>query len=326
MRKILVLLVFATLAVALAVAGCMDKAKVGSGGGAGNVSGDEVMTKAFDAFKSVNSAAYTGDIELKVTIDQSKTSPDPQTAALAKGPITIHLEGALDREQETSTATVKVSAAGQTIEGGLTSTKDGVWVQLMGQWYQAPADQVANLRKFTQQTPDEMLKTLGMDPQSWATERTVVGTEQIDGAECYHVVVKDDPKKIAESLVNGLNSLQSQGVGTGQTGEQIGAQLQSQSAELATMLGDVGAEYWIDVKQGYVRKGVLTAKINPTSTMQSQGVQSADVKITFGFSKFNEPVNVTPPATSLPWDQLGQGLFGGGLGGATPQPSDTIQY
>jgi hypothetical protein len=42
---------------------------------------------------------------------------------------------------------------------------------------------------------------MGIDPSSWGTEYELVGTEDLNGVEVYHVKAAADPQKLADSLV-----------------------------------------------------------------------------------------------------------------------------
>ena len=60
-------------------------------------------------------------------------------------------------------------------------------------------------------------------------------------------------------------------------------------------------------------KGIVIVKMERAPGDTESGLKSADLKITFTASDFNEPVTVETPASPLPFEQLGEALFGGGL-------------
>ena len=80
----------------------------------------------------------TGDVKVSVTVnaDQSKLPAGAQ--ALIGQPITISGTYSFNKNPQQAEANLTASIAGQSIAAGLRAVNGQAWIQLMGQWYQAP--------------------------------------------------------------------------------------------------------------------------------------------------------------------------------------------
>ena len=318
MRKFFIVAGVMLAALALVVMGCGNTAEISAGGsdsgGGGQLSDpNDVFTSVRDGAQNLNSLAYVADIEVTGVPDPAVTS-DP-TAQLAQD-LKVHSEGAVSKSDMAAQMKVDLSVAGQTINAEIKATGGGVYVGLSGQWYQIPPDQTEQFKQFATISPADITSKLGIDLNGLSSERTMVGIETIDGAQCYHVTGKPDPAQVAQGIADALASPELKN----QAAEDAAANLSIDPAaaqQLKDAIKEITVDYWVDVQTGFVRKGVATIRMEKAPGDTESGLQSADIKISFTASKFNEPVTVEAPPSPLPFDQIGEALSGGGLGGAT---------
>ena len=214
---------------------------------------------------------------------------------------------------------MSADAGGQNIALGMKVDGASVWVELQDQWYEIPAEQSKGATDLFNGTPDQILANLGVDPMAWG-EMQLAGTEEVDGAMCYHLTVAADPEKVAADVVAALNSEKVQGIAGSQsaTVDELKKQNAEAIEQIKKSLSSASADYWIDAETFYVRKGTIKAEMEFSDPKATQGLESASLSTSFTASGFNESVTVEPPADALPFDQLMNGLFDmSGTGGGT---------
>lgn len=304
-RKILIVVMVASVIATLAVAGCGSSTKSSgtssgsSGGSASAMSASDVMAKAKQASAGITSVSFAGDLTVAVQADQAKVT-DPTTKSLTAAPVKIHAEGSIGKPSDAD-LTASLSAGGQNLTMGVKATGSKVWVEFADKWYLVPPSQAKKVTGATGGSPDAALSKLGIDPTAWVGEQNVT-TETLNGASVYHVVVKADPQKLMQDLTKAL----------GASGSVSGQSATSLNMLKGLMDGvsitSAQTDYWIDAQTFYIVKGSMTGKMAFSGTLSGQGLQGADVTITFTADKFNQPVSVTPPSSALPFKQLQQGL------------------
>jgi hypothetical protein len=263
-----------------------------------------------DGAATIESAAYVADVTVTGVPDPAATAD--ATAELAQN-LTVHSEGAFSKTGAAAQGTVDIVVSGQTINAEYKANDSGVYIGLMGKWYQVPSDQTDQFKELTTMAPADIMAKFGVNLDDLSSERTLEGTETIDGAECYHVSAKPDPAQIAQGLIDAIDSpeVKDQAADAAST-----LSIDPADAEkLKSAIKEVSVDYWVDVETGWLRKAEVAIKAEKAPDDTTSGLQSADVKISLAMSKFNEPVTVEAPPSPLPFDQLGQALFGGGLGG-----------
>jgi len=168
--------------------------------------------------------------------------------------------------------------------------------------------------------PTEQLKSLGLDPSAWGTSYQMVGTEDLAGTQVYHVTATADPAKLAADLTKAMNdpSLLDK-LGDPSTAKQLEqglAQNQKQIEQLKKSLTNVTVGYWIGVDDMLMRKAELSAELATKGQQGMEGVDGMTMKLSMTMADFDQPVTVTPPAKSLPFDKLMNEVFGGMMGGS----------
>ena len=203
-RGAVLLLVLALVLVAVAGCGGSDQAATASSAAATAASGqsaDQIVKDSEAKMATVKSASFVADLGLQVQGDTAKMT-DPTAKALLSQGITFHAEGASANDPTAVDMTMSLGIAGQNLEFGMKSEGKKSWLEYQGTWYALDAKNAKSLDEQAQTgaAPTEQLKSMGVDPSTWGTEYQLVGTEDLNGVQVYHVSATADPQKLADSL------------------------------------------------------------------------------------------------------------------------------
>jgi hypothetical protein len=325
-RRGAVLLLVLLLVLAVA-AGCGSSNNASSSASpaamlASGVDAAQVVKDSEAKMATVKSASFAADFGLQVQGDTSKMT-DPTAKALLSQGITLHAEGASAKDPTAADMTMSLGIAGQNLDFGMKSAGKKSWLEYQGTWYALDSKNAKALDKQAQTgaAPTEQLKSMGIDPSTWGTTFQMVGTEDLDGVQVYHVKAAADPQKLAQSLTKAAES-PSLGSKLGGSSSQLGqlsqglTQNKAQAEQLAKTLKDATVEYWIGVDDQYMYKAQFGGAMDTSSQKDMQGVTGVTMKGTVTMSKFDEPVTVTPPAGAKSFKEFMNQLFGGMLGGS----------
>ena len=135
----------------------------------------------------------SGNIDLTLTID-------PSGSSLLSGPITLSFGGPFQTrgagKLPESNFTVSASALGRNVALGMISTGTAGYVTLQGSSYQLPQATLpearvelrpADRRRRARARDRARSAKLGIQPLHWLTNPTVVGTENVGGAQTTHI-------------------------------------------------------------------------------------------------------------------------------------------
>lgn len=325
-RGAALLLVLALALVAVAGCGGSDKASSGASEATTTVSGVDAAQIVKDSetkMATVNSAAFTADFGLQVQGDAAKMT-DPTAKALLSQGVTVHAEGASANDPTAVDMTMSLGIAGQNLEFGMKSQGKKSWLEYQGAWYALDAENAKTLDKQAQTgaAPTEQLKSMGVDPSTWGATYQMVGTEDLDGMQVYHIKATADPQKLADSLMKAAESpdLQKQLGGSSSQLGQLGSGLtqnKKQAQELSKSLKDATVDYWIGVDDQLMYKAQFGASMDTSAQKDMEGVTGMTLKGAVTMSKFDEPVDVTAPPAAKSFKDFMNQLFGGMLGGSS---------
>jgi hypothetical protein len=316
----------------LAVAGCGDAQ---SSAKAGPTTPEGILNQAMTAGTSVSNG--TGQFDLSIAVNGDPATMPAEAKAMLAQPIT--LTGTFSGSEKPMAFDISMTAAlaGQNLPLGMKMTGGKAWIQFMGTWYEAPAELMTAMStattdpKATSDSLLQVLKTAGIDVNTWITGLKVVGEDDLDGAKAYHLsgnidiskVVADAMKmsqdKTLQSAIPGMNAL-------GSTGTSLALPTGTELADLQKQLGTMFQTFTVDVwitKDGYqLRKAAINAKIVPPAGEDAQGIKDITLKVNFSMAPSDAPVAVTPPAGARPFSELESalgtlsGMFSGVLGGS----------
>jgi hypothetical protein len=324
-RAAILVLVLALALVAVACGGSGDQASTASSAAATAASGasaDQIVKDSEAKMATVNSASFAADFALKVQGDTAKMT-DPTAKALLSQGITVHAEGASANDPTAVDMTMSLGIAGQNLEFGMKSEGKKSWLEYQGTWYALDAKNAKSLDEQAQTgaAPTEQLKSMGVDPSTWGTEYQLVDTEDLGGVQVYHVKATADPQKLADSLTKAAEdpALQSKLGGSSSELGQLSQGLKEnkkQAEELGKALKDATVDYWIGVDDQLMYKAQFGASMDMSKQKDMQGVTGMTMKGSMTMADFDQPVAVTPPASSKSFEEFMNQLFGGMMGGS----------
>jgi hypothetical protein len=319
---------------ALVAAGCGgDEGNGGNGGGDGNGGGtaemtaQEIVKKSGTAMSAIKTAALDMSMDIAISGDASKIT-DEQAKALLSSPITVKIVGNVGNDPQKLDMTMDASAMGQEFNVGLRMAGDAIYLQYNGTWYEIPKDMASSIAGATP-SPDaseqakltDLYKQLGIDPNTWAQDYTIVGDEDINGVSTTHISESIDIEKVATDIsklagsASGLGSLVGGSGGTTTDPED----LQKAIDAMKQAVKDVKVDWWVGKDDSYLYKMTASAKVDvmalPEEDRQgSEGLESIDFSMTLGMSDFNKDFTVEVPADAKPFDQFMTDLMqSGGL-------------
>src|SRR5580704_97425 len=167
----------------LAVAGCGSASS-------GSADPNTLLSQTFTGTHKVTS----GDLNLMLTVD-------PSGSSTLSGPITLSFGGPFQTrgtgKLPESNFTVSASALGRGVSLGILSTGTAGYVTLQGTSYQMPQAtfqklessfaQIASGTGTSSSSNSNPLTNLGIHPLQWLTNPTVVGNENVGGAQTTHI-------------------------------------------------------------------------------------------------------------------------------------------
>lgn len=314
------------LALALVAAGCGgDDTTATSDSGStagGGPAPDQIVSDSEAKMATVGSASFVGDFGLEIQGDTTKMT-DPTAKALLSDGVTLHAEGSSGSDPTAVNMTMSLGIAGQNLDFGMMTEGKQSWIEYQGTWY-ALDDKNAKALDEQAQTgaaPTEQLKSIGIDPSTWGTEYELVGTEDLNGTEVYHVKAVADPQKLADSLLKAAED-PSLGEKLGGSGSELGQLSEGltddkeQVEELGKSLKDATVEYWIGVDDQYMYKAQFAASLDTSQQKDMDGVTGMTMKGSMSMSGFDEPVEVDAPKDAESFDEFMNQLFGGMMGGS----------
>ncbi|MEX2412382.1 MAG: hypothetical protein WD399_01855, partial [Thermoleophilaceae bacterium] len=295
-----VLLTAVLAALALVPAAC--------GGEGGEQDATALLDRAFD--QPIPSADV--DIDLQLDVDGLDGLEDPLRIRAA-GPY-VRSKGTLpklDMDLE-----VGAQGAGQSIESGLLSTGDRVFLRFGGAYYEQPRKQVAraNRRLAEGRGDGGSLGDLGLDPRSWIVDASIEGEEEVGGAMTRHVTGTLD----VAAAVRDLNELVKQSSGALGDSEQAPKPLGERELErLSRSVEDPTFDVYIGRDDDVVRRLSLrlTLSVPEQDREDVGGITGASIRFAVELSDVGGDQQVTAPRESRPLSELTQQL--GGLGGLT---------
>jgi hypothetical protein len=335
----------AVLLLALVASGCGTSAA--SAPKAPAATPQEMLKQAFDSSQKVTSAG--GDFSMTLTVDGDPATMDAQTAAMFSKPITLSGTMAFAQTPMALDMTLNLSLAGQALDVGIKANDKNAWIQLMGQWYETPADLMKQMSaggagtmdKTQQDAIMQAVKDMGIDPVKWLSGLTVVGNDSLDGTDTVHLtssvdfaaLMADVSKMMQDKTILGLvQSLGSSALGStglslpdGTTDTSIpvpsAAELKTATDQLTAMFKTLKIDFWLTKDAYEMRQMAFDTTIVPPASDTSSGLNSLGLKMTMAMKPLASPLTVTAPAGAKPYTELESalgalsGMFGGVLGG-----------
>jgi hypothetical protein len=326
-RRRTVVLLAAMLAISAALSACGDSSSGSGGGNGGGGGGDaeQLLERAFG--QPVDSADV--DIDAQIEIDGLDGFEEPLRIE-ATGPY-VKSEDRLP--QLDLDIGIDAQGAGQTIQAGLLSTGDRVFLKFGGDFYEQPPEQVArNNRQLARDGKQGggSLSDLGLDPSGWIVDASVEGEEQIDGVATEHISGTLD----VEALVDDLNGLLKRSAGALGGGEGAQPLRRTDIEQLSETVEDPSFDVYVGKDDDVIRRLSLRLDVSVPEDDRNDvgGIAGGSIRLSAELGDVGGNQKVEPPSDSRPLSdltsQLGSlgsiagGVLGGDGGDGTPTPPD----
>jgi len=295
----------------------------------GSANPNTLLSETFGGTHKVTS----GNLNLTLTVD-------PSGSSTLSGPITLSFGGPFQTrgagKLPESNFTVSASALGRNVSLGVLSTGTAGYVTLQGTSYQMPQATFQKLESsFAQITSttgsssssSNALTKLGIHPLHWLSSPTVVGTENVGGAQTTHIHAGVNVNAMLTDLNTVLEKASSLGV-SGASALKSGIPSADRS-KIAAAIKNPSVDVWTGSGDKTLRRLqiTLTVPVTGATSQQLGGVTSADIGLSMQYSDLNKPQTIKAPTTVRPYSEFQskvsafvqglQGAAAGVLGGAT---------
>jgi hypothetical protein len=330
-RAALLALCVVILALPAALAGC------GGDGGGGGEDPAQVLEQTFNNSEQITSG-------------QVGISLDGSAEGTQSGSLTATIEGPfqLDEGDQTAfpqldlSAQVSASGAGQTFDfdGGLIATQDNAFVEYQGEVYEVGSSLFQQFRTAYErsvrqsqgqqgdQSASSVFDRLGIDPQTWLTNLSNEGDEDVEGTETVHIHGDADIEQILSDLTKIAEQV---------PGASASTLDPSQLDQVKSAIQEASLDVYSGKDDHVLRRLGVSLAIEPPESAGG-AVTSVNVDFTLTLSDVNEAQTISAPSGAKPISGLleqlglsGLGPFGsaggsvGGGGGPSPAYLDCIQ-
>jgi len=315
-RLTVLLAALIALAALFAVAtGCGDDGEEPQASPVPELTAEEIVAQSEQAMQDITSASFSIDLSAKLDGDPAEVT-DPTAQQLMESPLTMKASGASSDDPVAADLSMTFGLMGQTIAMEMRAKDDAAWVGYQDQWYEVPPEDSENATGQLSEgaLPTDQLKEMGLDPNDWDLAWELVGTEDLEGTQVYHVKGTADAAKFAESLMKALEDPGLADTLGADTAEQLQGTTEQSKKELEQLqkaLESVSVDVWYEVDTFYLRKADGKASFDMTGVEDAGGVTAMDLAMLLKLDGFNEPVEVEAPKDAQPLDKLMESMFGG---------------
>lgn len=258
---------------------------------------------------SANHKVSSGDLMLKLTVD-------PSGSRVLTGPISISFGGRFQSlgagRLPRSDFSVRVSALGRTGSLGIISTGTSGYVTLQGASYRLPKATFRQLESsFAQLTSSPgggsgagTLAKLGIQPLHWLENPTIVGQENVGGAQTTHIRAGVNVSALLADLDTFLAKASSLGVSGADS--LPNALSPSTRSKIAREAKNVTFDLWTGTSDKTIRKLAITLTLPVSGRISTElgGLRSADIGLTMEYSGLNQPQTITAPTSVRPYSEF----------------------
>jgi hypothetical protein len=302
---------------ALALLACVLAACGGGGGGGGSNDAQALLRQTFTGAHKIDSGK--ANVQLSVDVQGGGSSA-------LKGPIKIAVTGPFQSAGSDALPkfdlALNAAAQGQTIQAGLTSTSDRLYVDFAGTAYQVPASAVAQIQKSFRQSRQQSSSSAGkldlaglhLDPMSWLSDASVAGKETVGGVETEHITAKLNVGALLDDIDKLLAQVAKQRLAPSSAGNVPTSIPSNVRKQIEDAVKSATVDVWTGADDKTLRKLALALDVQPPSG----SVKHVSVAFSIELSDLNKPQTINAPANPRPLNEL-LGQLQGLLGGALPQ-------
>jgi hypothetical protein len=288
------------LVAAVAIAACGSSSGSGSSGNP-----NTLLSETFSGAHKVTS----GNLDLSLTID-------PAGSSTFTGPITLSFGGPFQTRGSgklpESDFTVSAGALGHSLSLGIISTGTTGYVSLQGTSYQMPQATFQKLESSFAQLASSgsstsgsgTLSKLGIQPLRWLTDPTIVGTENVAGAQTTHIHAGVNVPALLSDLNTVLQRASSLGV-SGVSRFKSGLSAATQQ-KIAADVKNPSVDVWTGTSDHTIRRLTITLTLPVTGRVSSElgGMTSADLNLTMQYADLNQPQTIKAPTSVAPFSEF----------------------
>lgn len=298
----------AVLLAALLALSALVLGSCGGGSGGGGTDGGDAQALLERTFSQPIDSADV-DIDAQIEIDGLDGFEEP---------LRIEATGAYVRSEDTLPQLdldigIDAQGAGQTIQSGLLSTGDRVFLKFGGDFYEQPPEQVARNNRQLSRNGDKdggSLSDLGLHPSEWVVDAMEEGEEQIDGVATEHVSGTLD----VEALVDDLNGLVKRSAGALGSGDGARPLRRSDVQRLSETVENPSFDVYVGKDDDVVRRLSLRIDVSVPDDDRKDvgGITGGSIRFSAELRDVGGDQKVEPPSDSRPLSDLTTQL--GGLG------------
>jgi hypothetical protein len=302
---------------ALALAAC------GSSSSGSGSSGDaqSLLKQTFASGKPVKS----GILAISFTLNPSGSSTFTTPISFSiSGPFQSRGTGQLPE----SNFTIAISALGRKGQLGIVSTGTSGYVTLQGAAYQLPSADFQRLESGFSSVGGSSqggggLSALGINPQHWLTNASVVGSDNIGGTDSTHIRAGVN----VSALLQDINTLL--GKASSSAGTKLPSSIpQATQQNIAAAIKNASVDVWTGKSDKVLRKLSLNLNVPVPGRLSTLagGMTSAGIGFTLQYSDVNQPQTISAPSNVQPYSEFTaklrsvltgiEGSVGGGALGA----------
>jgi hypothetical protein len=319
MRRYLLISLLVLLALSIGALAC------DSGTGLKDQTPQEMLTAALEACKDVTSQAGTYEVALTLDADAGQMAGEEAAllGVLFSAPITLSGDFASQTAPFAMDLSLSTSLMGMGLQAGMTMLEDGQYVNLLGQWYEAPAEldqQLAALDLSAMSaTAWEAMEELSIDPTAWFKDLTKAGEETLVDTDVVHLTGAIDMKKLVTdsvALMQTEKMTQLMTTLSGSAGQSaLGtlelptqADLDEALPMIEQMFQSATVDLWLAKSDSTIRKMALNADLVLPQELGLTGLNGATVVATVNLDKINQTLGIKAPDSYKPFADLEQDL------------------
>ncbi len=249
----------------------------------------------------------------------------PSGSSTLTGPISFSVNGPFQSrgtgKLPQSDFTIAISALGRNGQLGIVSTGTSGYVTLQGTAYQLPGADFQRLESGFSSVGGSSsgggLSALGINPQHWLTNASVVGSDTVGGADTTHVRAGVNVTALLQDLNRFLAKASSS------SGSKIPSSIPAATQQkIAAAIKNASVDIWTGKSDKILRKLSLDLKVPVTGKVSTLagGLSSAAIGFTLQYSDVNQPQTIAAPSNVKPYSQFTPSCIGprgreGSLGG-----------
>jgi hypothetical protein len=226
------------------------------------------------------------------------------------GPIAFSISGPFQSrgtgKLPESNFTIAISALGHKGQLGIISTGTAGYVTLSGAAYQLPAADFQKLESSFSSVGGGSskgggLSSLGINPQHWLTNPSVVGSDNVGGADATHIRAGVNVAAFLQDIDTLLGKASS-----GASGKIPSSIPQATRQKIAAAVKNASVDIWTGKSDKILRKLSLNLKVPVSGQLSSDagGATATGVAFTLQYSDVNQSQTISTPSNVQPYSQF----------------------